>query len=144
MEGIGKMNSVEKVKEYLGQVMGVENRIDTKLEKIRYYRSLAERSTNIFSTEKVNGGVSARNRMEECVCKIVELEEAARDDIWELVALKAEIEGIIRKVGRAEYKQLLELRYICSKTLEQVANDMGYSCRQVVRLHRMALQSIVR
>ena len=133
---------MEHVKEYLTQASGVERRIEAKLYKIEYYRGLAERVTNIFSTEKVSGGVSLRSRIEDCVCKIIELEDAVAGDIYELVKLKAEAEQLIREVRQAEHQQLLELRYICCKSLEEVADTMGYSYRQVTRLHKAALENI--
>jgi len=45
-------------------------------------------------------------------------------------------------VDNTEHQTLLELRYLCFKTWEQIAVDMGYNVRHVYRLHDEAIENI--
>ena len=128
--------------EYLNQVLYIDNRINAKLSKIAYYRNLATKTSGVSGAGKT-GGASRHSRVEYCVMKIVELENAANGDIDELVRLKGEIEAIIRKVERPIYRQLLELRYIAGLKWERVALDMNKSYVHVVHnLYPQALKII--
>lgn len=40
------------------------------------------------------------------------------------------------------YQTLLELRYLCFKSWEQIAVDMGYDLRWLYRLHHRALNAV--
>ena len=141
MRNYKKHSECDSTKEYLSQALDIDRRINAKLAKITYYRSLAKRATNTYSAEKVSE-TPQRSRVEDCVCKIIELEKSANEDIDELVNLKAEIETVIRQVERSDYQQLLELRYICCKTWEQIAVDINYAIVHVWRLHGSALEKV--
>ncbi len=78
----------------------------------------------------------------EVVSKIVDLQEEINRDVEKLVDLKREIVWRIKAVDEPEYQTLLELRYLCFKTWEQIAVDMGYNVRHVFRLHDEAVNSI--
>lgn len=136
------MKSLRSMKEYLNQGLFIDKRIDANKNKIEYYRSRAELAANIFGAEKARGGIGARSRIEDFMCKIIELEEAVAHDLEKLAVFKAKIEEIISGIKRAEYRQVLELRYISGKTLQQVADEMGYCYRHVTRLRNKALESI--
>jgi len=136
------MGNLRNMKEYLNQGLFIDKRIDANKNKIEYYRGRAELAANIFSAEKVRGGTGARSRMEDCMCKIDELEKAVARDLEKLAVFKAKIEEIVSRVKRAEYRQVLELRYISGKTLQQVADETGYCYRHVTRLRNKALESI--
>ena len=59
-----------------------------------------------------------------------------------MVDLKVEIRDTIKKVGKIEYQTLLEKRYLCFQTWEQIAVDMGYELRWIYRLHNKALNAV--
>lgn len=59
-----------------------------------------------------------------------------------LVDLKKEIISIIKKINNPEQQTLLELRYLCFKTWEQIAVDMGYSIQNAYKVHNRALENI--
>lgn len=60
-----------------------------------------------------------------------------------LVDLKKEIAGVIRGVSNLEYQTLLELRYLCFKTWEQIAVQMGYGIDNIYKMHHKAMREIV-
>ena len=80
--------------------------------------------------------------MAEAVNKIIDLQTEINYDIQKLVDLKREMVRVIKAVDNTEYQTLLELRYLCFKTWEQIAVDLGYNVRHVYRMHDEAVESI--
>ena len=125
-------------KEYLSQAFNLDHRINGKLEQVAALRALATKATSTLSDVPPSGSRNVQ-RIEDIICKIVDLENGVNEDIDHLVNLKADIIAIIKAVDHAAYQMLLELRYLCYKTWEQIAAEMGYELRWLHRLHGKAL-----
>ena len=125
-------------KEYLSQAYRIDQRINSKLEQVRSLNELATKATNTISDMPGN---ATRNvhQMEDVVVKIVDLQNEINADIDWLVDLKREIAGKIKRVENPEYQTLLELRYLCQRSWEQIAVDMGYTSRYLFKVHNLAL-----
>lgn len=82
--------------------------------------------------------------MADCVVQIIDLENEISADMLELINLKKEITETINKVDNIEYKTLLEKRYLCFITWEQISDDMGISLRNIYRIHGQALKEIAK
>ena len=132
-----------KIKEFLDQAYHIDHRINSKLEQIC---SLHELSTKATSTISDMPGSATRNihRMEDIIVKIMNLEEEVNKDIDALVDLKMDITHLIKLVDNHEYQIILEQRYLCFKTWEQISVDMGYSIQHTFRLHNKALKEIAK
>ena len=119
-------------KEYLGQAYRIDQRINSKMEQIASLNLLAQKATTVFNDMPGN---STRNihRMEDVIIKIVDMESE----------INAEIAGVIRGVSNLEYQTLLELRYLCFKTWEQIAVQMGYGIDNIYKMHHKAMREIV-
>ena len=128
-------------KEYLGQAYRLDQRINSKLEQIRSLNELAAKCTSTITGMPKNPSHST-SMMEEAVGKIVDLQAEIDGDIGQLVDLKRDMVSIIKAVQNTECQTLLELRYLCFKTWEQIAVAMGYNLRHVYRLHDEAVGSI--
>jgi hypothetical protein len=128
-------------KEYLGQAYRIDQRINSKLEQVSSLRELATKATAVWSDMPSS---STRNvqSMECVIAKMIDLEEEINRDIDTLVDLKREIVQGIKGVSNPEYQTLLELRYLCFKTWEEIAVDMGYSIRNIYNLNDLALAAI--
>lgn len=70
------------------------------------------------------------------------LQEEINRDIDRLVDLKREIMSVIKAVDDAEYQILLEKRYLCFQTWEQIAAEMNYGVRYVHCMHGKALLAV--
>lgn len=129
-------------KEYLGQAYRLDQRINSKLEQVASLNELATKCTSTLTgmPRNPNRGTST---MADAVGKIIDLQAEINRDIDQLVDLKREMVKLIKAVDNTEYQTLLELRYLCFKTWEQIAVDMGYNVRHVYRLHDEAVESIV-
>jgi hypothetical protein len=129
------------VKEYLSQAHYIDQRINSKLEQVMSLRSLTTRATATLSDMP---GSATRNihSMEDVIAKLVDLENEINSDIEYLVGLKMELTAVVKKVKNPEFRTLLELRYLCFKTWEQIAVDMDYDLRWIYRMHKNALDAV--
>ena len=130
-----------RAKEYLGQAYRLDQRINSKLEQIASLDELAMKC-NLRLTGQPRNPDRGTSNMAEAVCKIIDLQTEINYDIQKLVDLKREMVRVIKAVDNTEYQTLLELRYLCFKTWEQIAVDLGYNVRHVYRLHDEAVESI--
>ncbi|NFL36803.1 DUF1492 domain-containing protein [Clostridium botulinum] len=125
-------------KEYLSQAYRIDQRINSKLEQIVSLRALATKATSTLSDMPPSGTRNIHS-MEDTIAKMVDLENEINVDIDALVNIKQEVVTTIKKVDNQEYQTLLELRYLCFKSWEQIAMELGYDLRWIYRLHQRAL-----
>ncbi len=128
-------------KEYLGQAYRLDQRINSKIEQVENLSLLATKCTTTISDMPKNPNRGG-SRMEDSIVKIIDLQEEINQDIDALVDLKAAIVGVIKAVKHTEYQTLLELRYLCFYTWEQIAVTMNYGIDNIFKLHRKALASV--
>ena len=128
-------------KEYLGQAYRLDQRINSKLEQVLSLRDLTTKATATMS-DMPGGGSRNVYKMQDIIGKIIDLENEINADIDQLVDLKREMVAAIKSVENPECQTLLELRYLCFKTWEQIAVDMGYSTRNVYKLHDAAVEKL--
>lgn len=130
-------------KEYLGQAYHIDQRINSKLEQVSSLRELATKATSTLSDMPRNATPNTHS-MENIICKIVDLENGINADIIALVDAKKDIMATVQCVSTTEYRTLLELRYICGKTWEEIAAEMSYSVRNIHNIHSGALREVGR
>lgn len=126
-------------KQYLKQIKKLDNLINTKLELLEKMRSMSTSVSQIFEPNKIKNK-NLRNKTEDLIIKIVDLEREITDDIDRLVDLKRAILQKIDKLENKDYIRILIKRYVLYKTWEQIAVEMKYSFRHVIRMHGHALQ----
>ena len=131
---------MEKI-EYLNQAYRVDQRINSKIEQIKSLRELATKATSTIVEDKVSSS-SRYDKMENAIIKIVDLENEINEDINDLVDLKVEVVKIIKEVKSTEEQMLLELRYLCFKSWEQIAVEMNYTIRHVYRVRDQAIKNL--
>ena len=129
-------------KEYLSQAYRLDQRINSKLEQVESLNGLATKVGSTLTGMPKNPN-RATSTMADAVTKIIDLQAEINNDIDRLVDLKREMVTVIKAVANKEYQTLLELRYLCFKTWEQIAVEMNYTVRNVHLLHKEALQIVV-
>ena len=128
-------------KEYLGQAYRLDQRINSKLEQLESLNNLATKCTSTLTWMPRNPNRNTA-MVSDAVAKIVDLQAEINRDIDLLVDLKCDMVRIIKNVDNAEHQTLLELRYLCFKTWEQIAVHMNYCIDIVYRIHRKALRAV--
>lgn len=127
-------------KEFLSQAYRIDQRINSKLEQVESLKALSLKATTTLS-DMPKGSRDVHSK-EKIISKMIDLKNEINSDIDELVDLKREIVTVIKNVENPEYQTLLEQRYLCFKTWEQIAVAMGYSVRNIYNLHDAALRSV--
>ena len=128
-------------KEYLSQAYRLDKRIDSKIEQLKSLNLLATKCTSTLSDMPKSQSIS-NSRLEDTVVKIVDLQEEINMDIDSLVDLKRDIVKTIKSVQNPEYQIILELRYLCFKTWEEIAVQMNCSIDNVFKIRKNALKSV--
>ena len=128
-------------KEFLSQAWRIDMRINSKLEQVRSLRELATKATSTIS-DMPRAATPNVHRMEDVIVKIMDFESDINADIERLVDTKRKIAEALARMTVTEYRTLLELRYICCKTWEEIAAEMYYSVRNVHIVHGAALREM--
>lgn len=129
-------------KDYLSQAYRIDQRINSKIEQVQSLRDLAEKASSTLSDVLPSKGTRNVHRMEDVIAKMVDLESEINADLTHLINLKHEIVTVIKCVESPELQTLLELRYLCFKTWEQIAVELHFDLRWVHRLHNRALNEV--
>ena len=128
-------------KEWLQSAPKLDRRIDRKIEQLERLKSLAERVTTTIS-DMPRGTSPDPHRSENIMLNIVEMEESINADIDQLVDLKRAICREINGLGRQEYQDIIEMRYINGYGWDKIAQEMNYTKRWTLKLHGQALLKI--
>lgn len=125
-------------KEYLKQYRTLDEQIRAKTERAALWRQRAE----YVSPVGIPGNGSIRDKVGDTAVKIADLEREINADIDALVDLESDITSRIKAVSRSNRRQVLELHYLNGLSLDEVAQRMNYSYRQICRIHGEALLEI--
>ena len=129
------------VKEYLSQAKFLDQRINSKIQQVAALNDLATKATSTLTGMPHNPN-HATSTMEETITKIIDLQAEINQDIDTLVDLKRDLSATIKAVGNTEYRTVLEKRYLCFQSWEQIAVEMGYDLRWLYRIHGKALDEV--
>lgn len=128
-------------KEYLNQAYWLDRRIDSKLEQLSALKDMATKTTSVMSDDVVSHTRNVHS-IQDVIAKIIDMQAEINADIDQLVDLKREIMQVVKAVQNPEHQTLLELRYLCFKSWEDVAEELGYNVRHIYRLHDEAVEQI--
>ena len=138
-------------KEYLSQAYRLDKQADMILQKAAALRkSLYGRGQNYENT----GHNSNTDGIAKAIEKVADYERKADEIIDMLVDKRIEIENAIAEIPDPTQREVLERRYLLYQPFEGgydkktgtyikgIDESMGYSVRQVYRLHRYGLQKV--
>lgn len=125
-------------KEYLNQAYRIDQRIKSKIDQVSSLRDMLTRTSATLSDMPGNPNRD-RSRLEETMVKIVDMENEINSDIGRLMDLKKDIMATVKAVDDVQCEMLLELRYLCFRTWEDIAVELDCTVRNVHNLHSKAL-----
>lgn len=128
-------------KEHLSRAYRIDQRINSKLEQVKSLRELATKATATLSDMPRSQSPNF-HRMEDFIAKALDLESEINADLKTLIDLKREVVTIIKCVERTELQTILEMRYLCFETWEEIAVALHYDLRHIHRLHGRALEEV--
>ncbi len=128
-------------KEYLGRACRLDHRINAKLDMLAALRDMATRTTSVMSEDVVSHTRNVHS-LQDVIAKIIDTQEEINAEIDRLVDLKREVTEVIRQVRDPSCQVVLEYRYLCYRSWEEIADDMKLNVRSVYRLHGQALREV--
>nr|WP_325190089.1 hypothetical protein [uncultured Selenomonas sp.] len=128
-------------KEYLRRIRDAES--DLRNAEMDYQRARDD-VMNLKAIEYDKDKVS-NSHIGDLLDAIAALEKYAErvNAKWdELIAMREEAKAQIEQIADGRYREVLHRRYLQGESWEYIAVGMGYSFRQVTRLHGGALRAI--
>ena len=113
-------------KVYLMNIRKLDNQVKNKNVELT---EVFKRIKNMQGTEQ-----------EKLIDKYIEYQNELETSIKELVSYKQEAMNLIDKIDNADCVDVLYKRYLQFKKWEQIAIDMNYAYRTVLRIHGQALK----
>lgn len=128
--------TIDEKKEYLKSYRKIGRELRSLSEEINQLR-LSQIMPGIVSDglPKNNGG----SDLSGYAARLDELEHKLREKAAELYKRQTEIEADISAMEDANERTVLRNYYLCGMPWERVAGEMGYSWRQIHRIHGEAL-----
>jgi len=128
-------------KDFLNQAFLIDQRIRSKSEQIRTLNEIAT-SCSATLTGMPRNPNRGGSRMADAVCKMIDLENEIARDMDRLIEVKREIVTVINAVDDVVLRTLLEKRYLCGATWEEISVDLCFNRRWTFRLHDKALEAV--
>ena len=128
-------------KEYLQQAYHLDQKIVSKQRQIEALREIATNCSPNMTGMPRNPSPS-RSPMADAISKLVHIESELKTELAHLLQLKVEALTVIRRVETDEYKLLLEKRYLCYESWDDIALDLNCSVSWTLKLHRKALRAV--
>ena len=128
-----------ETKVYLKQIGRLDRMIKNKIIELDQYRDLEYSLGAISNDERVQTTLNP-DKFTKKVEKVIQLERKV-DKLIDAYADKKEI--IISQIDGMEddtHYEVLFLRYVKRETFEKIACDVGFSLRQIIRIHGEALR----
>lgn len=130
-------------KEYLNQLIAMDNAINRKQQRLMTLRDVAMNTTPNYADEAVQR-TREKNPLENIMSKIVDLDREIDEDIDALVDFKAEVWEKLDKIADERYKRILWLRYADRKTWRYIAIalELNFTIRYIHKMHLKALAEL--
>lgn len=130
-------------KDYLSKIERLDRMIQNKLSEINQLKHIATSIT--IAPKEVNVQVSSdKDRMGSAVAKLLDLEKETDRLVDEYIDKRNRIIEQIDSIEDTNMYHVLSERYIMRKDLSVIAVEMGYSFKQVCRIHGNALAEFER
>ena len=128
------------VKKYLGEIRTLRRRAETLGERLRELRAQATLLTGI-DYSKVIVQTSPSDMMSDIMSELADMEKRYRDAIVTYQRTVDERARWIYLIGRAQYEEILERRYLRGQTIEEISRAMNISYERSKHLHGEALEA---
>lgn len=132
----------DELKRKLKSVWILHQQIEGYLSELKELRSFACKITPVYSLAPSGSGNG--QKLENNIIRIIDEENKLQDHVSELLNSITEVRNLISLVDDPMQRLVLQKRYLNYQKWEVIAADLGYSWRQVHRLHSVGLNMIVK
>lgn len=131
-------------KEELWQYSKLKEELKQLEEQIKDLRASAMFPSSQVITDMPMAPHSDNDKMAEIVSKLDELERLYMQTYDRYLSLKKTIENEIASLTDTSERRIMRLRYMHGLKWKEICTAVGYSWRQVHRIHKRALGKIVK
>jgi len=125
-------------KEYLRRIRDAES--DLRSAEMEYQRARDDvMNLKAIEYDKDNVSNSHIGDLSDAIAALEKYAERVNAKWDELIAMREETKARIGEIADGRYREVLMRRYIWGESWEYIAVGMGYSFRQVLRIHGEAL-----
>ena len=128
-------------KEYLNQLIAMDNAINRKQQRLATLRDVAMNTTPNYADEAVQR-TREKNPLENIMSKIVDLDREIDEDIDALVDFKAEVWEKLDRIAGQRNRRILWLRYADRKTWRYIALELNFTIRYIHKMHLKGLAEL--
>jgi len=128
-------------KEFLNRAKTLDRRINVKLDRVTRLRAMTQKITASYDGEQVSHTRNVTS-LQDTIIRLMEEEESLNESIDRLVDLKREVSDVLKQINDTDCQLLLELRYLCYRSWEEIAEVMHMHIRTVYRVHGRALLKV--
>lgn len=130
---------MEATKEYLNTVRRLSVKIKRKEEELEILK-IERASTGNFSTDEKVKSSKSKDKVSALAIEIVTLEKEIEELRAEKATVKKDINSILNEIEDEKLYSVLHLRYIQGKTVEAIADELGYTDRHIRNLNNDAIE----
>ena len=130
-----------KAQEELQKILLDNAKIESKLEELARLNALLTKVTSVMDSEVVSRTRST-DTMTDAIAKIIEKQEEINSLIDSYVDRKAYFTKIIDSLTSPTQIRVLYGHYFSGKSFQQIADEIGYSRRNVCYIHGDALRAV--
>lgn len=132
----------DELKQKLKSAWLLHKQIEEHLAELQELRSFACKITPVYSL--VPGGSSYSHKLENNIAKIADMEVLLQDETDKFLKSLQEVRELIKLIDDPMQRLIMQKRYLNYQKWEVIAADLGYSWRQIHRLHSVGLNSILK
>lgn len=132
----------DELKQKLKSAWLLHKQIEEHLAELQELRSFACKITPVYSL--VPGGSSCGQKIENNIAKIADMEVLLQDETDKFLKSLQEVRELIKLIDAPMQRLIMQKRYLNYQKWEVIAADLGYSWRQIHRLHSVGLNSILK
>lgn len=132
------LEGTQDVKNYLREVRHMYLYTQLLCARAEKYRELAMQATGRADAIRVSG-TPDHSKVEKYVLELVETHEELQQRIAGLLRESRRAERLIGKIADERYHAVLQLRYLCGCSWEEISQRLCFTPRWVHKLHGEAL-----
>lgn len=124
-------------KQYLSRARGIDRKINSLLET---KQNIKDNLMKITQNYDADGASSTKDPHK--YDRLIIIENQIDDLIDQMLIVKSEVLETVYQVQDWRLQEVLKRRYVDMQSFEQIAYNMNYAWRQIMRLHKKGLQEV--
>ena len=129
------------VRMMLRDVRHCQLRTLTLCARAEKYREMAMQATGRTDAIRVSG-TGERSKVEKYILELWDVHNELQQEIARLMKKSREAEKLIQTLADDRHRAVLELRYLCAMTWEEIAAKLHFTVRWAHTLHKEALDTL--